>query len=133
MNSQDSARQRDTLTEKAQQFLRSAAVLIEIGDYDSCVSRAYFAMFYAAQAALLAERGRLPEQGMRTAFAERFVASGRLPRRASESLNRAYDEQQLADYSHQFATTEAEAERTLGEAEAFVNSLTQMVREGLAS
>lgn len=130
MEKQNTTLQRDTLLQKAQQFLRSAAVLLEVGDYDSCVSRAYFAMFYTAQAALLTENRQLPKQGIRTAFSERFVASGRLPRRASEALDRAYDEQQLADYSYQFVLAEDEAERTLQEAEAFVNSLTQMIHKG---
>ncbi|RMH10303.1 MAG: HEPN domain-containing protein [Armatimonadetes bacterium] len=42
----------DDLLEKAQRFLATAAKAIEIGDYDSCASRCYYAMFFMAEAAL---------------------------------------------------------------------------------
>ncbi len=114
------------LLHKAQQYLRSAAVLLEMGDLDSCASRAYFAMFYAAQAAL-AEDGynaASSQRGIRSAFSERFVDSGRFPERASQALNRAYDLQQIGDYAQHRAVNQDDAERTLQEAEAFVNSIT---------
>lgn len=38
---------------RAHRSLRSARNLLEDGDYDFAMSRAYFAMFYAATAALL--------------------------------------------------------------------------------
>ncbi len=41
------------LLAKAQRYLRSADLLFQDGDYESCISRAYYAMFYCAQAALL--------------------------------------------------------------------------------
>lgn len=114
----------EQLLNKAQTYLRSAAVLLELEDYDSCASRAYFAMFYAAQALLLKERGELPkQQGIRSAFVETFVESGPLPERAGEALNAGYHLQEKADYSHGFAVEQADAEHILQEAEAFVNSL----------
>lgn len=112
------------LFQKAQKYLRSAAVLLELEDYDSCASRSYFAMFYAAQAALLIEQQELPEQqGIRSAFRERFVETERLPRRAGDALESAYDQHQIADYGSSFGVKQEDAERTLQEAEAFVNSL----------
>ena len=119
------------LRRKAQQYLRSAALLFEGGDYDSCASRAYFAMFYAAQAALLTEIEDLPRQGIRTAFAERFVHAGRLPPRADEALTQAYELQQLGDYARRPAVDAADAERMLQEAEAFVNSLARLIDQHL--
>ena len=118
----------DTLLRKAQTYLRSAAVLLELEDYDSCASRSYFAMFFAAQGALLAERGALPEnQGIRSAFIETFVDNGPLPERAGTALQTAYALQERGDYSHTFAVELDEAERGLQEAEAFVNTLARLV------
>lgn len=119
------------LLQKAQQYLRSAAVLLEMGDLDSCASRAYFAMFYAAQAAL-AEDGynaTSSQRGIRSAFNERFVASGRFPERAGHALNRAYDLQQTGDYARHRAVNQDDAEHTLQEAEAFVNSISHALHE----
>lgn len=120
------------LLRKAHKYLRSAAVLLEMEDYDSCVSRAYFAMLYAAQSLLLV-RGRRVDQGIRTAFIDAFVASGQLPERAGNALNLAHDMMEVADYAHSFSTSEPEAVRILQEAEAFVHSLHRLVHpDGVA-
>lgn len=112
------------LFRKAQQYVRSAAVLLELGDYDSCASRAYFAMFYATQALLLDTNGQLPtKQGIRSTFREQFVDTGELPERAADMLDRAYAVQEKADYSSRFATEADRAEQTLQEAEAFINAV----------
>lgn len=43
----------NSLLERADKYLRSARILLEEGDYESSVSRTYYAMFYSAQAMLL--------------------------------------------------------------------------------
>jgi uncharacterized protein (UPF0332 family) len=122
--------QADTLFLKAQKYLQSAALLYELEDFDSSVSRSYFSMFYAAQACLLAEAGGIPSrQSIRSAFIQRFVDSGRLPSHAADILREAADLQEVADYAHDFAITSDSAARILQEAEAFVNSLAQLTRQ----
>ena len=114
------------LLKKAQQYLRSSAILLETGDFDSSASRAYFAMFFAAQALLLERHEGLPKQaGIRSAFIEQFVDNGPFPERARHALERGHSLQELADYSHDFAVPEDDAEALLAEAEAFVNSIAQ--------
>lgn len=44
-----------SLMERARRSLRSARNILDDGDHDFAVSRGYFAMFYAASAALLAQ------------------------------------------------------------------------------
>ena len=118
----------EALLLKAQKFLQSAAVLLELGDFDSCASRAYFAMFYAAQASLL-HSGQRPSEsrGIRTAFVRTFVDSGQLPERAGKAFSQAAEMQEVGDYAHDFAVNQEEAERTLQEAEAFVNSIDRLI------
>lgn len=117
----------DALLKKAQKYLRSAAVLLELEDFDSTASRAYFAMFYAAQAALLCE-GDLPSnRGIRSAFVERFVENGPLPNRAADVLQRGWELQEVGDFAHDFAVRAEDAELILAEAEAFVNSLERLI------
>ena len=122
----------ETLLRKAQQYLRSAAVLLEMGDLDSCASRAYFAMFYAAQAALRTEGYDVASagSGIRSAFIERFVESGRFPERAGYVLNRVYELQQQGDYAPRAAVAQGAAEHALQEAEAFVNSIAHALHAG---
>ncbi len=117
----------DPLMMKAQQFLRSAAILFEMEDYDGAVSRSYFAMLFAVQAALIVESGSLPSRlSIRAAFTQRYIDTGRLPERAAEALQRAADLQEVADYAREFAVRDDVAERILQEAEAFVNSLARV-------
>ena len=112
------------LLKKAQKYLQSAAVLLELEDYDSSVSRSYFAMFYAAQAALLYEGHTIPvTQGIRSAFISQFVESGRFPDRAGKALTEAAEFQEVGDYAQDFAVRRVDAEHVLQEAEAFVNSI----------
>jgi uncharacterized protein (UPF0332 family) len=122
----------DSLLKKAQKYLRSAAVLFEMEDYDSTVSRAYFSMFYAAQAALLKEtRALSSRQGIRSAFIDRFVKNGPLPTRAADVLERASELQEMGDYAYNFAVEQSDAEFILAESEAFVNSLANMIEKSV--
>lgn len=120
----------DRLLKKSQKYLQSAAVLLELEDYDSCVSRAYFAMFYSAQALMLRKRNTLPRtQSLRTVFIESYVTTGRLPDRAGIAFSDAASLQEMADYGFDFVITQEAAEHILQEAEAFVNSLANLAHE----
>jgi uncharacterized protein (UPF0332 family) len=59
MNKADAVQRADeevlSLLDRARRSLRSARNLLEDGDRDFAISRAYYAMFYAARAALLSE------------------------------------------------------------------------------
>ena len=46
----------ESLIERARKYLRSAELLLKEGDHESSVSRAYYAMFYSAQALLLTKK-----------------------------------------------------------------------------
>ena len=46
-------REIDSLLERAKKYIKSAQILIDSEDYESAVSRVYYAMFYAAEAILL--------------------------------------------------------------------------------
>lgn len=118
----------EALLNKSQKFLRSAAVLFELEDFDSCASRSYFAMFYAAQAMLLSETQAFSsKQGIRSSFIEQFVKRGPLPERAGAAFERASELQEVGDYAYDFAVTEPDSEHILAEAEAFVNSITNLI------
>jgi uncharacterized protein (UPF0332 family) len=114
------------LLRKAQTYLRSAAVLLEMEDYDSCASRSYFAMFYAAQA-LLAERRVSTSGGIRVAFGDAFVRPGEVPEEAGLALDHAHDLMEVADYAHSFGVQAAQAEDVLQHAEAFVAMIFDML------
>jgi uncharacterized protein (UPF0332 family) len=62
------------LIEKARRYLRSTELLIQDGDYDSAVSRSYYAMFYSAEAALLKKKMTfISHKAVISAFGQHFV------------------------------------------------------------
>ena len=45
----DSLKEINDFIKKAEKFLKTAKLVLDNGDYDSCVSRCYYAMFFMAQ------------------------------------------------------------------------------------
>jgi uncharacterized protein (UPF0332 family) len=90
---------------KAEAALTGARLLLSSGDSDGACSRAYYAMFDAAHAALFAlgvegvaapikTHGRLVGQ-----FGQHVVLAGHLPATHGEALNKAQRFREIADYS----------------------------------
>jgi uncharacterized protein (UPF0332 family) len=75
-----SEREVQELVAKAERSLRAANRLLEAGDYDFAVSRAYYAMFYAARAFLLTRNVRRSKHsGVLAPFNSEFIKNGELP------------------------------------------------------
>ena len=97
MNAQD-------LMTKAQRALASAHTLLADGDNDGACNRAYYAMFDAARAALIASNAPVaPEvakthSGLISAFSLHLVKTERLPVELGRSLNKVEDLRLVADY-----------------------------------
>ena len=90
------------LMEKAKRALQSAELLLDAGDKDGACSRAYYAMFDAARAALCTV-GCAPES-LKThtsvigQFGLHLVKTGLVSRQVGKSLNDVQEIRQLADY-----------------------------------
>ncbi len=87
------------LLNKAHQALVSARTLHTYGDLEGAINRAYYAMFYAASAALLF-KGEAPRthHGVHHRFHLHFVVSGTLLRELSAALSYALELRTRADY-----------------------------------
>ncbi len=111
----------DSLVQRANKYLRSARVLLQEEDYESTVSRAYYAMFFLAEALLLTKKLSFSShKGVLSAFGEHFIKSGTFPRELSKWLKKAFEKRQVGDYEYTFAVTREEAKEIIGEAEQFV-------------
>jgi uncharacterized protein (UPF0332 family) len=94
------------LIAKADKAASSAHYLLELGDTDGAANRAYYAMFNAARAALLAS-GVAPtasdvsrtHSGLIAAFGQSLVKTDRVPKELGRLLNRALEIRQIADYT----------------------------------
>jgi len=87
------------LPEKAERSIRNAEKTMVDGDLDFAASRAYYAMFYVADA-LLGEKGLHYSKhgGTHGAFAQHFVKTGEFDAKFQRWLVSAFNQRMLGDY-----------------------------------
>jgi uncharacterized protein (UPF0332 family) len=89
---------------KADTALASAHILLDSGDADGAVSRAYYAMFDAARAAIeWAKLSPLRQEfkshsGLISYFGLHLIKTGRLPVDIGRAINRVQELRSIADY-----------------------------------
>ena len=92
------------LLAKAIRAAESAKVLLDNGDADGACNRAYYAMFDAARAALLASGSPVEPEiakthtGLISAFSLHLVKAGRVSVELGKTLNKAEELRLVADY-----------------------------------
>jgi uncharacterized protein (UPF0332 family) len=110
------------LMARAERSLSAARLLINNGYFTEAVSRAYYAMFYAATALLHSEGIIVSKHSAVIAMlGQHFAKTGRLEPRLHRLLIDMFDERQLADYSGAGFTAER-AEVACQNATAFVTA-----------
>lgn len=118
----------DALMAKADRACSSARVLLDLGDVDGAANRAYYAMFDAARAALLASGAAVEpdigrtHSGLIRAFGVHLVKNGRVSKSMGRLLNRAHEIRQVADYNGDSVDL-ADAKDMVEQAEIFVAAM----------
>lgn len=117
------------LATKAHRSLQAARRLFEGGDYDFAASRAYYAMFYMAEAALLARGQAYSRHGsVIAAFGREFVKSGEVPVEMHGHLRQAFDQRAIGDYRADVPFPRGQAENLLTIANAFLGAVEPLLR-----
>ncbi|MBI3151812.1 MAG: HEPN domain-containing protein [Chloroflexi bacterium] len=118
-----------TWLELAESKLEHARRIFEIGLYDDAVSRAYYAMFYAAKAALLSEGVDLRRHSSAvTKFRELFVVTGRVDSEYLRYLGRAQSARERSDYAPFASLSKDGTEEILNTASAFIEKIHELVK-----
>ena len=106
---------------KARRYLSSANILQQQGDYDSAISRLYYAMFYAAEA-LLFSKGLTfsSHRGVLSAFAQHFIKPKILPPEMHQWLRDGFEKRQISDYEFLITAGESEVNDLKSKAERFL-------------
>lgn len=112
------------LMAKAVQAAASARVLLDTGDADGACNRAYYAMFDAARAVLLASGADVGKthKGVLNAFSERLVKNGHLPKEMGRLLKHAETFRYVADYEGDPVELN-DAQTQVEQAETFVSAM----------
>lgn len=117
------------LMSKATESIEAASELFANNHYGFSASRAYYAMFYAAEAALLHRNLQFSKHSAVISFFNKeFVKPRTFPAEMSRSLRRAYDTRIRGDYEL-VPVTEEKASTVLAEAKEFVSEVAVYLRK----
>ena len=116
--------------ENARQMLEVAAHNLADSFYGSAINRAYYAIFYAANA-LLATQGitRSKHSGVIAAFRQYFVKPGLIEIKYSRIYGRVMDNRHVGDYEIEVPIEVKTAEEDLCGAHRFVERVEQFLRQ----
>ncbi|MEK7277856.1 MAG: HEPN domain-containing protein [Chloroflexota bacterium] len=108
--------------------LDNAKQVFRIGLNNETISVAYYAMFYAARAALLSKGLYLVKHAAAEAkFSELFVATGKVDQKYSSYLGQAHQKREKSDYKPFEPTPREDAEKILADAEAFIAKVKELI------
>lgn len=120
-----------SLIKRAKKYLKSSKMLFDEEDYESSVSRAYYAMFYSTEAVLLTKNLSFSSHGgVISAFGEHSVKTDIFPKEMGRELNRAFEKRQLGDYEYTFVISKEEAKEILEKGTHFVGKIIQYLKKG---
>ena len=110
--------------DKAFECLADATALLEKSRYTAAVSRSYYAMFHAAQAALLSEEiETYTHTGVNVQFQKTFIKTGKFPGLFGKTFSKILDQRLKSDYEIGFKASPDDAKHTFEEASGFVTSI----------
>jgi len=110
------------LLEKASRAIKAAESLANQGDLDFAAGRAYYAMFYAAEALLVQQNLRFRKHGgVHAAFGEHFAKSGRLDPKYHRWILDAFDKRLQGDYGFEALLTVEDVVQMINQAREFLH------------
>jgi uncharacterized protein (UPF0332 family) len=120
--------EQEDLLVQAHESLAAAKVLQAQGYYGFAASRAYYAMFYVAEAFLLGKGLAFSKHsGVHAAFGEHFAKTGIIPPEFHRYLLRGMEVRHAGDYGKARKVTLEEAEEQLARAEQFLELAERLI------
>lgn len=117
------------LVDKGRRSLETARRLLRDRDFDFATSRAYYAMFYLAEALLLSHGFEADSHsGVLVLLHREFVRTGLLDPAHARALEVGREERNFGDYDYEEQFTEARAKKAVERAEAFIGAAERLLR-----
>jgi len=118
------------LLRKAERKISAAKKLMELGEYEDAVSRAYYGIFHAAKAALISEGvSSKTHEGTMREFGSRFIKERKLPRELGTIFSDARSLRETADYAITPLIKPEDAEWSIKAAEKFLKQVEEHLKE----
>ncbi len=115
--------------ERAEQSIAAAKELVAGGFHDFAASRAYYAAFYAATAALLTEGLELSKHsGVIASVHQRLIKTCRLDKEKGKELNWLFELRNVGDYGVTIHVSQQDAERAIQVAADFLRVIRSLLR-----
>jgi len=112
------------LLDKAVENIRAITILTNDGIYSIAIGRAYYAMFYCAEAVLLEQGLEFSSHGeVHGAFGRELIKTGKLPNDLHQYLLEAFRRRQSADYDAPAEVTREDALRLFEQAQSFYETV----------
>jgi uncharacterized protein (UPF0332 family) len=117
------------LLDKAEHAIRAADILLEADEKDFAAGRAYYAMFYVAEA-LLVEQGKRfrKHSAVHAAFGEQFTKAGLLESKYHRWLLDAFDRRIVSDYETTGELSPDEVRETINRAREFLTRANRFLK-----
>lgn len=126
MNGQDTKE----IIDKAQKFLESSRELVKIKDFDSSVSRTYYAMYSAVEAVLLSKGFKFKShKAIISGFGKYFIKLNEFPKEMGRQLSLIFEKRQIGDYGHKISINQKETEEILEIGQNFVNKIIEYLNQ----
>lgn len=115
--------------EIARERVESAEALLKIGNYRDAMSRAYYAFFDAASAALLT-KGLVPKthHGLTVLFDRHFIKKKKVPTEMGRWLIKAKQAREEADYERLKETSKETVEAAIKAAKKFIDIIEKTIK-----
>lgn len=115
---------------KAEEKLAASRSLRDDGFKDDSISRAYYAMYHAASAALLSEGIAVESHSaLKDMFGLHLVLSGKMDKKFGRWLNRLKDERENGDYDIFTGFDQEDVDSAIAEAEEFLVAIKRFLLE----
>lgn len=112
------------LLEKSRKSLAAATTLSKEGFTEAAISRAYYAAFYLAQAALATKDiSRSKHSGVIAAFGEHLTKKGPMPQALHKTFLKLYESRVTSDYSVETVPSSDDTKEALEAAREFAKSV----------
>jgi uncharacterized protein (UPF0332 family) len=123
--------EQQALLDKSQRSIDAVQSLIQEGFYDFAVSRAYYAMFYVAEALLDKEGLSFSSHAaVISAFGQHLARAGKIPTDFHRQLIEAQSQRTRADYDPEPNLSQSDAEKILNQAQIFLITATNNLTSG---
>jgi len=118
----------EKLLNKAGRAIRAAETQLKDGDTDFAAARAYYAMFYTAEALLLEKGLRFRKHGgIHAAFGEHYAKTGVLDAKYHRWLLNSFDMRIKCDYGVEPEVTQEDVIELIGQSSEFLRTARQFL------